>query len=179
MTRRPAIDGNLGAHIDIPTAWLWLTCTFPGRVVQPSLGPDELTAHELAVLLGRSRRSVRRAIQEGHFVRVGYLPKRGVVVRVTADQRRAWHNITPADAWAAAAQQDPTLPPWGTSWYSMEQLTARSGNHRDFIRARLRRRGTRMIEWDRDTPFLTQRRFYVPSPDTLLMRPSTKLTRAP
>lgn len=165
---RLARKGRDGSRTSQPDVWFWLTCSFPGRDVQKALGQGELTAHELAQALGRSRRSVRRAIQAGHFRRVGHLPKRGIIVHVTAEQQEAWRGKTPMEAWALASHNNPTLPSWGVCWFSVDELTRTCRLNRDVIRARLRAVRAPMIEWDFDTPFLTQRRFYVPDLAVLL-----------
>lgn len=148
-----------------PHVWLWLTRELPGHVVHEVTGPEEVTARELAVLLTRTRRSVRRAIQRGSIKRVGYLPRRGIVVRISEQQIADWKSITPRAAWAAARQRESGLPEWGPFWRSTEELATLLGLHRDTIRARIRAARAPMIEWDRETPFATQQRYYVPDPE--------------
>jgi hypothetical protein len=155
--------------------WFWIERPLRTRVIVERTGPDEATAHELARLLDRNRRSVRRAIQTGWFTRVGYLPRSGIVVRVDAAQLAAWRAPDPEQVWAAAHQLNAALPAWGPAWRSMDSLTAELALHRDTVRSKLRALNVPLIEWDRDGPFLTQRRYFVP--DAGVLRPTAGITR--
>lgn len=171
VTAPPRLS-DVGRH-----GWFWVDVQLSTPPAACALGPEEMTGVELAMRLGRPRRSVRQAIQRGRIPLVGYAARGDAIVRVTEAELTRWRVQPFLVVLAHARLADPTLPATASDWYSAHALAQLLRVSQATVTRALMAHRVRSLEWDTHTPFRAQRRYCVPDPGRLLLpkqRPKRK-----
>ena len=170
-TRRPA------AHLATDLSEeVWFT----RRVALRSLPPGLYSMKKLATRLGRHQKAVTDAVRQGRIPRATGPWPRGVAARVSDAQLAQWRARPLQEVLA----DDPALSLRTSEWHTVSQVARRIGASYQVAAFRLQRLAAAgavpMLERETDTPFRSQRRFWLPRfPRPLTRgvrgnRPSTK-----
>lgn len=156
---------------------------FTRSVLLRSLPPGLYSIQELATLLGRHPKAVTDAVRNGRIPRVTGPCLRRVAARVSDEQLDLWR----ARSLEAVLADFPALSQRTSEWRTVSQVARRIGVSYQVAAFRLQRLGAAgvvpMIEWEADTPFRRQRRFWLPRFPRALTRgvrggrPSTEAIR--
>lgn len=135
---------------------------FSRRVPLRSLPPGLYSIQELASRLGRHPKAVTDAVRQGRIPRVTGPWLRGVAARVSDAQLEQWRSRSLEAVLAGC----PTLSQRTREWRTVSQIARRMGASYQVAAFRLERLAAAgvvpMLEWEADTPFRRQRRFWLP-----------------
>jgi hypothetical protein len=135
---------------------------FTRRVFLRWLPPGLYSIRELATRLGRHPKAVTDAVRQGRIPRVTGPWLRGVAARVSDAQLEQWR----ARSLEAVLADLPALPQRKSEWRTVSQVALHIGASHQVAAFRLQRLAAAgevtMLEWEADTPFRRQRRFWLP-----------------
>lgn len=120
-----------------------------------------MTAGSLAARLGRHRDTVIRAVQRGRLPSVGVDGNGRPLIRVDAEDLCRWRRQSLREVLAVQRSTDPSLPSDLRGWRTGTDVVKAFATRWPRAMRWLTRARVPVLEWDTDTPFQAERRYFI------------------